>query len=260
MKVFTNTHLTRVRNRQDAFWRNGPPPEYLPAEQVASNAGWFYAQKAVAFLAALERTHSIRASKKEVEMDNLTYMTLAERSAWFCESINRVAGEMTHEMLFTAPARATGRPALDEEGNMKTDAFGRLIYEGGSVPLTVALMNGSAGNIDALDGGHPLDGDLPPPLLPSNIAEQRQLQINNLHRSLLALQPACDAGDRQAIDTQIKLQDQLSKLQGTHAPKVAISFMNGPGVVHRLSDDELNAIAAGRTLTQGADGTYAAEE
>lgn len=262
MKVFTNTHLARVRSRQDAFWRNGPPPEYLKSEQVPSNAGWFYAQKAVAFLAALERTHSIRASKTEADMDNFTYMTLAERSAWFCESINRVAGEMTHEMLFTAPARATGQPALDEDGNVKKDAFGRMVYGGGSVPLTIALMNGSVGSIDALDAGL-TDADISsvPPLLPSNIDQHRQLQIDDCRLALDALRPAVRAGDQRAIDSFTKVQDRLAKLTGADAPKQTVSYIGGGKLLDRLTDEELEAIArGGLTLKQQQDGTYSADE
>jgi hypothetical protein len=230
MKFFDEVHLQRVATTPHPLFGNEMPP-----------ADGGTGSKMLAFVEGLQSSLSLRETMKRVGCSLGAYEDFCNRSLWFCRSINAIAAHAQDEAAWVQLSQALGAVKADDNGNALLDAEGKPVRSGVSDAAAKLVVQHRMGTM-TLPALPPL-ADVPP-LLPSNVAEQRQLQINNLHRSLLALQPACDAGDRQAIDTQIKLQDQLSKLQGTHAPKVAISYA-GDGRLARLSDAELEAIARG---------------
>lgn len=227
----------------DELWGGGPPPD---------GDFWCFLTE---FIRDLGRLMSLTDAMEKHSIDPVQWEFLVSRSPWFVNAVNQVLEIKRMDAMLVARQRAIGHKVVDDKGEVLVDADGVPIRKGFDAGMARFFLEvDEKQRLAYFSDGNPADADYPPPLLPSNINEQRQLQINNLYRSLLALQPACDIGDRQAIDTQIKLQDQLSKLQGTHAPKATVTYSVGGTAA--LSDDELMAIAAGKTLTLGEDGVY----
>ncbi len=252
MEMIAKAHIERIKAAAShkVLWGGGPPDN--PTEFALAND----------FVVAMGKSGSIQAAQAVSGIDDHTLELYLCRSPWFCERINFAVNKMLAEMKISAISRAIGFTKTDSEtGKPEEDATGRIKrYNASDALAQTFLRPGSVGGVDLTEEA--AQQDFPDPLLPSNIDLHRQQQLNSLHRAMLALQPQVDAGDRQAIDTLIKLQDQVAKLSGTHAPKQSVTYLNTDGTANlsKLSDAELDSVARqGLTLVQGADGTYRAD-
>ena len=248
MKLFDEEHLQQVAAVRFPLFNHEQP----------SNEG--VGAKMLVYLQVLERTLSPKVARQEACLSMLGYQDCTLRSLWFCKMINAVAVFSQDEAVWTAISRAVGHTKADADGNTLTDPDGKVLKFGVSDAAAKMVVEDRL-RIAQVQAPVELLAEVADalPLLPSNIGQHRQLQIDELKRSLLALAPACAAGDRQAIDTQVKIHDRLAKLMGTDQPKQIVNFSsNGQA---RLSDDELYAIAAGNVvqLRKGDDGTFEAE-
>lgn len=243
MKLFDEQHLAKVEQCNHPLYENGPPPD---DGQVGS--------KMLSYLVALERTLSPKAARSESGLSMLGYEDCTMRSSWFCRMVNNVAAFSQDEAVWTAISRANGHTKADGNGSPLLDADGKVLKFGVSEVASRMVVEDRlrTAQVVQLPRG---DGPEMPPLLPSNINQHRQMQIDDCHLALNALRPAVQAGDRQAIDSFVKVQDRLAKLSGADAPKTTVSYVGGNA--NRLSDDELMSIAAGQTLVEGPDGVFA---
>lgn len=249
-QLITVEEHRRLRGERGILWVGGPPPD----DDI-------YHGPLMKFVDVFSRTGSIKMARRESKLLATEVDRFIGQSPWFCQQLNAAINEAHREMVVSSLTRATGYTRTDPQtGKHEVDADGRVIYFGASDAMARVWLESpvpGAGTVQQTEGAEP-QADALPPLLPSNIAEHRQLQIDDCRMALDALRPAVRAGDRQAIDTFTKVQDRLAKLSGTDAPKANITYINT--ATNRLSDAELEVIArGGLTLTQGEDGTYSAQ-
>lgn len=250
-QLITIEEHERLRGNRGILWAGGPPPE----DDV-------YNGPLMTFIKTFERTGSIKMARRDSKLLAAEVDRFIGQSPWFCQQINAAINETRREMIVSSLTRATGYTKEDPEtGKHVVDADGRVIYFNASDAMARLWLESpvpESGAIRQVTDGE--NADDPGPLLPSNVDQHRQLQIDDCRLALDALRPAVRAGDRQAIDTFTKVQDRLAKLSGTDAPKQSISYIGG-GALARLTDDELHAIAAGGVaLVKGPDGVYSADD
>lgn len=248
-QLITVEEHRRLRGDRAILWAGGPPPD----DDV-------YHGPLMKFVETFSRTGSIRMARRESKLLATEVDRFIGQSPWFCQQLNAAINEAHREMIVSSLTRAAGYTQTDPEtGKHRVDADGRVMYFDASDAMArIWLENRApgAGTVQQIEDAESKTGN-PPPLLPSNVNEHRQLQIDDCRMALDALRPAVRAGDRQAADTFVKLQDRLAKLSGTDAPKQSVTYVTGG--MATLSDAELEAIARGQTLTLGEDGTYAAD-
>lgn len=250
MKLFDEQHLERVAQHAFPLYENGPPPD---DGEVGS--------KMLSYLVALERTLSPKAARAESGLSMLGYEDCTYRSAWFCRMVNSIAAFSQDEAVWTAISRANGHTKADETGAPVKDADGKVLKFGVSEVASKMVVEDRLRTAQVVqlprESGQPGEQ---PDFNSLNREDHRQLQVAECRRALLSLQPQVDAGDRQAIDTMVKVQDRLAKLLGTDQPRLIANF-NTVDNISRLSDEELIRIAThGLTLVKGADGTYSDEK
>ena len=250
MKLFDEEHLQQVAAvRYPLFNHEQPPCEGVGAKMLA-------------YLQALERTLSPKASRQESGLSMLGYEDCSLRSLWFCKMVNSIAAYSQDEAVWTTISRANGNTKPDEHGVPMTDADGKVLKFGVSDAAAKIVVEDRLRAAQLKPVPRDVFGEVANDLqlLPSNISQHRQLQIDDCRMALNALRPAVRAGDRQAIDSFTKVQDRLAKLQGTDAAiKQEVTYTNGS--LQRLSDDELYALAAqDLTLLKGQDGIFSADE
>lgn len=248
-QLITIEEHERLRGNRGILWAGGPPPE----DDV-------YHGPLTMFIKTFERTGSMKLARRDAKLLATEVDRFIGQSPWFCQQINAAINETRREMIVSSLTRATGYTREDPEtGKHVVDADGRVIYFNASDAMARLWLESPVPDSGAIRQATD-DGDSAPdpgPLLPSNVDQHRQLQIDDCRMALDAIRPAVRAGDRQAADTFVKLQDRLAKLSGTDAPKQNITYIGNSGALARLSDDELHAIAAsGQTLIPNADGVY----
>ena len=238
MKVINYERMMQLRGKRSMLWDGGPPP---------SNSQ--YAIRIKDFVAEFAAQLALRPAMQASGFDYQDFQMLCGCSPWFCEQINGIIEVAEIDVVASAVSRAAGRLATDEEGNTvrvgASDSLAKYFMEQHGLPA-LAFDDAAASSL--------------PPLLPSNVNQHRQMQIDDCHMALNALRPAVRAGDRQAIDSFTKVQDRLAKLQGTDAAvKKQVTYDKGG--LQRLSDDELYALAAQDvTLLKGQDGIFRPDE
>ncbi len=225
----------------DELWNGGPPPD---------GDFWCFLTD---FIRDLGRLMSLTDAMEKHSIDPVQWEFLVSRSPWFVNAVNQVLEIKRMDAMLVARQRAIGHKVKDDNGEVVVDADGVPIRRGFDAGMARFFLE--VDEKARLAHSQSGDADADFPLLSRE--EYRQAQVADCRRALLSLQPQVDAGDRQAIDTMVKVQDRLAKLLGTDQPRLVATF-HTEGVVG-LSDEELMAIAAGKTLTLGSDGVYEAE-
>ena len=239
LKLISNSKIAAARVHPMVYWNGGPPAPDDASDPDDVEAAAAYAARLAEFFEQLTLTMSPIHAKKWVAMSDDEFSTLIHRSPWFCERMNAVVEEKMAELTFASLQRAIGHTVLDDTtGKPKTDASGAFIRKGASdVAMKMFMEQGivEASREVQHQSGQPGEQ---PDFNNLNREDHRQMQVAECRRALLSLQPQVDAGDRQAIDTMVKVQDRLAKLLGTDQPRLIANF-NTDASVHRLTDAEL---------------------
>lgn len=252
MKLISKARVDAAREHPQVYWNGGPPstddPEMAEGVKV-------YAERLDEFFDQFASSMSLDFSRKFVGMAREEFAALMARSPWFIERINAIIDEKTAELWIASLQRSIGYAREDDNGKIKLDANGAVVRHGASDNMAKYFLDLSIDRSPVAP-----TGDYPGPLLPSNIDQHRQLQIDDCRMALDALRPAVRAGDRQAADSFVKIHDRLAKLSGTDAPKQSVTYIGGSDAMARLSDEQLEAIAhRGLDLVPDANGVYGPE-
>lgn len=124
--------------------------------------------------------------------------------------------------------------------------------QGGSKTFPQQTTPGPSQQDEEYSGGEALSDDMERVLASVaslhtlSVEEQRQAQLQHLYLAVSALLPRASGGDRMAMETMVRLQARISSIAGLDQPRQA-SDDPTPKLknVHRMTDDELLAVAAG---------------
>ncbi|MEM8492160.1 MAG: hypothetical protein AAF756_15170 [Pseudomonadota bacterium] len=92
------------------------------------------------FLEVFSRCLSPKLACKQAEVSSTTYQKWRSTDVWFAEQLNQVMEDWREELLSAAVTRAIGYTTVDDDGNLTTDASGKVVYHGGSDQLARALL------------------------------------------------------------------------------------------------------------------------
>ncbi|MEM6771662.1 MAG: hypothetical protein AAF597_13845 [Bacteroidota bacterium] len=102
------------------------------------------------FLGVFSRCLSPKLACKQAEVSRKTYQSWRSTDVWFAERLNQIMEDWREELLSSAVTRAIGYTVEDDDGNLATDASGKVVYQGGSDQLARALLQ--LGNVDRKQG------------------------------------------------------------------------------------------------------------
>lgn len=77
---------------------------------------------------------------KQLSVSVSTYRNWRQTDSWFCEQLNEVIGDWKGELIASSISRAVGYVREDENGNIETDAQGKIIRHGASDQLAKVLL------------------------------------------------------------------------------------------------------------------------
>ena len=137
-KLVPDTTIQRIKSEETEHQKYLESIDYDPQFNVVEVAQT--KQRKERWLELFSQCLSPQLACKQIGISTTTYRKWRQKDSWFCEQLNEIIGDWKGELLASTISRAVGYVREDENGNIETDAQGKVIRYGASDQLAKALL------------------------------------------------------------------------------------------------------------------------
>ena len=137
-KLVPDTTIQRIKTEETEHQKYLESIDYDPQFNVVEVEQT--KQRKERWLELFSQCLSPQLACKQLGINISTYRSWRQKDSWFCEQLNEIIGDWKGELLASTIARAVGYVREDENGNIETDAQGKVIRYGASDQLAKALL------------------------------------------------------------------------------------------------------------------------
>lgn len=137
-KLVPETTIQRIKNEEAEHQQHlesiDYDPRYNELEVMQTR------QRKERWLELFGQCFSPQLACKQLGISQQTYRKWRQTDSWFCEQLNETITDWKDELLTSSLSRAVGYVRDDENGNIETDAAGKIIRYGASDQLAKAFL------------------------------------------------------------------------------------------------------------------------
>ena len=137
-KLVPDTTIQRIKNEEDEHQKHLESIDYDPQFNVVEVEQT--KQRKERWIELFSQCLSPQLACKQLSVSVSTYRNWRQTDSWFCEQLNEVIGDWKGELIASSISRAVGYVREDENGNIETDAQGKIIRHGASDQLAKVLL------------------------------------------------------------------------------------------------------------------------
>ncbi len=138
-KLIPETSIERIKEHEAKHQKHlesvGYDPQYNEIEMAQAR------QRKERWLELFSQCFSPALTCKQLGINVNTYRKWRTTDSWFAEQINECINDWREEVLTSAIGRAVGYVREGEDGEIETDASGKIIRHGASDSLTKSLLD-----------------------------------------------------------------------------------------------------------------------
>ena len=137
-KLVPDTTIQRIKSEETEHQKHLESIDYDPQYNVVEVEQ--VKQRKERWLELFNQCLSPQLACKQLGISSTTYRKWRQTDSWFCEQLNEIIGDWKGELLASSISRAVGYVREDEDGNIETDAQGKIIRHGASDQLAKVLL------------------------------------------------------------------------------------------------------------------------